>query len=233
MGARPVRLLDLYCGIGGASMGYALAGFDVVGVDVTHRERYPFDQITADALDVLRTPSFLTAFDVIHASPPCPLHSSITKPEHRARHPDYLTPTRAALIAWGGAYVIENVPGAPLRDPVLLCGAAYGLGTMCQDGIYRTLKRHRLFESNMPLMSGGCACGTGEIVGVYGGGGGDAHRVSDGTRRGYYARAQEKRRAMRIGWTTNRQDINNAIPPAYTADLGAQLLELDELKART
>ncbi|HEX6682614.1 MAG TPA: DNA cytosine methyltransferase [Candidatus Limnocylindrales bacterium] len=139
---RRPRLLDLCCGAGGASVGYYLAGFDVTGVDIDPQPYYPFPFLHADALTV-----DLTGFDVIAASPPCQRWSSATPPGHRAHHPDLIDPIRHRLMHAvaepGGpwAYVIENVPGAPLRDPVTICGDTLRLG----------VRRHRLFESNLEV----------------------------------------------------------------------------------
>ncbi len=213
-----MRLLDLFCGAGGCSVGYHRAGFDVTGVDIEPHDDYPFALIVADALEVLADEAFLSEFDVVHASPPCPLFSAITGTFHdRTRHDDLLAPARAALRAWAGVYVIENVPRAPLLNPVMLCGAAFGLGAYCRDGLWRPLQRHRLFESNVWLMSPGCACGGRQPIGVYGHGGGMRAR-------GYMGYADEKRAALGIDWMRRQDDVNDAIPPAYTQHIGEQLM---------
>ena len=193
--------------------GYARAGFDVTGVDLAPQPRYPFPFVQADAMTF-----DLAGYDVIHASPPCPHYSTITP--DRAAHPDLVAATRARLAGTGAMWVIENVPGAPLLDPMLLCGAAFGLGATCLDGRRRPLRRHRLFESNTWLMSAGCAC-HGEAIGVYGdGGGGSSTRPSGGG--GYKAHPAEARAAMGIDWM-NRGELSQAIPPAYTQHIGEQL----------
>ena len=144
---RRPRLLDLCCGAGGASAGYHAAGFDVYGVDIAPQPDYPFPFALADALSV-----DLDGFDVIASSPPCQHWSAATPPARRGEHPDLVTPLRARLIeaiarpAGPVAYVIENVPGAPLHDPVTVCGDSLRLG----------VRRHRLFESNLPLVGTGC-----------------------------------------------------------------------------
>jgi DNA (cytosine-5)-methyltransferase 1 len=134
------RLLDLYCGAGGAAMGYHRAGFDVVGVDIKPQPRYPFEFVQGDAL------SFLTdtrndwtdgQFQAIHASPPCQRYSTATGwSGNRLDHPDLLAPTRTALQATGLPWIIENVQSAPMRPDVILCGQMFGLRTY----------RHRWFE---------------------------------------------------------------------------------------
>ena len=131
MGKQAVKLLDLFCGVGGASAGYAAAGFEVHGVDLKHGKRYPYTYMRADVLDVLRDENYLDQFDVIHASPPCQTHS-ITKHLRNAQGKstskiDLIPETRAALVASGKPYIIENVPGSPLINPIQLCGSSFGL----------------------------------------------------------------------------------------------------------
>jgi DNA (cytosine-5)-methyltransferase 1 len=158
-----MRLLDLFSKAGGASMGYHKAGFEVVGVDIKKQKRYPFEFIQADALEILENQSFLNLFDVIAASPPCQTHS-ITQHLRNAQGKstnkvDLIPQTRAALQSWGGVYVIENVPGAPLINPIILCGSSFNL----------KVRRHRQFESNVQLTGLTCDHKTqGRPVGVYG-----------------------------------------------------------------
>lgn len=218
------RLLDLFCGAGGCSVGYRRAGFDVLGVDVEPHPDYPFELIVADAMGVLEDTEFLNRFRVIHASPPCPRYSSATPEANRDSHPDLVPPARDALIAWGGVYVIENVPGAPLVHPALYCGGAFGLYADCRDGLRRPLQRHRLFESNAFLFSPGCACNGRQKVGVYGDGGGGSRSFA-AAGGGYKAYPEEARQAMGIDWMRSRKDISDAIPPAYTEHIGAQLID--------
>jgi DNA (cytosine-5)-methyltransferase 1 len=213
------RMLDLMCGGGGCSVGYARAGFDVVGVDVLPHPEYPFELIVADALDVVRGAAGidLDDFDLVHGSPPCPRWSAITPGHTRDGHPDLIAPLREALQRWGGDYVIENVPGAPLRYPVLLCGSAFGL----------RVRRHRLFESNLFLMSPGCAHGRAVPVGVYG-----DHPDREGgwmrpggTRRGVKATSvADAQHALGIDWMTSWDDLADAVPPAYCELIGTQVL---------
>jgi DNA (cytosine-5)-methyltransferase 1 len=226
-----MRLLDLFCGAGGCSVGYQRAGFDVVGVDITPHPDYPFTFIEGDAMEILAGRTFLAGFDVVHASPPCPRYSSVTPAAARMDHPDLVGPVREALRSWGGVYVIENVPGAPLDHPALLCGGSFGLGTRCRDGVYRMLRRHRLFESNVFLMSAGCGCDGREKIGVYGDGGGGA-RSTSAQGGGYKGHPEESRAAMGIDWMRVSKDLSDAIPPAYTQHIGEQLMaHLDEAVA--
>jgi len=207
-----VKLLDLFCGVGGASAGYAEAGFQVHGVDLKHGKRYPFTYVRADVLDVLKDTDYIQQFDVIHASPPCQTHS-ITKHLRNAQGKstskvDLIPETRAALIASGKPYIIENVPGSPLIDPIQLCGSSFGL----------KVRRHRLFESNMPLVGSVCDHKLqGRPVGVYGslndqipGGGKTASTIT------------EARQAMGMEWAI-WTELVEAIPPAFTKYLGDQI----------
>ena len=142
MSPRPL-LLDLFCGAGGAAVGYHRAGFDVIGVDIKARG-YPFPMVQADALDFL-TWARLSSVAAVHASPPCIRWTALPLTrEQRERHPDLVTPLRPMLDQLGKPYVIENVPRAPLRGSVLICGAAMGLRVV----------GHRKFEPNWPLKIG-------------------------------------------------------------------------------
>jgi DNA (cytosine-5)-methyltransferase 1 len=135
---RPL-LLDLFCGAGGASVGYHGAGFDVIGVDLHPQPRYPFEFVQADALTFP-----LDGFDAIHASPPCQHYANVTSWRgSRQDHPDLIAATRRALQASGLPWVIENVPEAPVRPDFLLCGSQFGL----------KVRRHRAFETSLRLYS--------------------------------------------------------------------------------
>lgn len=139
------RLLDLFCGAGGCSVGYHRAGFtEIVGVDNRPMPRYPFAFVQGDALEYLAEHG--SKFHAIHASPPCQAYCSLRFLPNAKSHPDLVDPTRAALVATGKLWVIENVIGAPLRNPTMLCGTMFGLGTGSSE-----LRRHRLFETNWLL----------------------------------------------------------------------------------
>lgn len=215
------RLLDLFCGAGGAGMGYHRAGFDVVGVDIDPQPRYPFEFHQADAMTYP-----LEGFDVIHASPPCQAYS-ITKHTHSKAHPDLVAPTRERLQ--GRVYVMENVVGAPLLNPVTLCGASFGLTAIDDDGTPLVLRRHRLFESNMLLLAPPCECGNYKargfaIGGVYSGGSSDKHHAQHVRHGGYTPSKRVRAELMGMPWAT-LHGLSQAIPPAYTEFIGRQLLD--------
>jgi DNA (cytosine-5)-methyltransferase 1 len=210
------KLLDLFCGAGGAAMGYHRAGFEVVGVDIKPQKHFPFEFHQADAMAFP-----LGGFDAIHASPPCQRYSVASK-SHNGNphsHPDLIGLTRERLTKSGSVWVMENVVGAPMRSPLMLCGTMFkGLRVL----------RHRLFESNAALS--GRHHGTHPLcytldkrkphygkldemaafVQVNGGGNCTVRAASD---------------AMGIDWMS-KEELNNAIPPAYTEWLGKQMIEL-------
>lgn len=164
------RLLDLFCGAGGCAKGYQRAGFYVVGVDINPQPRYCGDEfVQGDALEYCRQHGH--EFDAIHASPPCQAYCSLKSMPNAKKHPDFVVPTREVLRATGLSYVIENVPGAPLIDPTVLCGTMFGLGTGDAE-----LWRHRLFETNWSLvLEFGMFCKHGrrsslaaDTIGIYG-----------------------------------------------------------------
>lgn len=212
-------LLDLYCCAGGASMGYHKAGFRIIGVDKDDQPRYPFDFVKADAI------SFMESMlehgvrpDAIHASPPCQRYSDLARLNGNAEdHPDLVPPTRELLKELGVPWVIENVEGAPLRDPITLCGT-----------MFRRLRviRHRLFESSFPLPAPphparhplvhtfdkrkahyGKTDEWRDFVQVTGGGNCSKAAAAD---------------AMGIDWMT-KNELNEALPPAYTLWVGMHL----------
>ena len=210
-----MKLLDLYCKAGGASRGYQLAGFEVVGVDIKKQKRYPYEFIQADCLELMKDMDFLRSFDVITASPPCQTHS-ITQHLRNAQGKstdkvDLIPQTREALIASGKPYVIENVPGAPLIEPIQMCGSYFGL----------KVRRHRRFESNLPIVGSPCKHKEqGKPVGVYG------SMRDEIPKGGHTAKTiEEAREAMGIDWMI-WGELVEAIPPIYTQEIGKQLLLL-------
>lgn len=213
---RKPRLLDLFCCAGGAARGYANAGFDIVGVDIAPRPGFPYTFIQADAMRL--DAAFISTFDAIHASPPCQSYSDLAKRNGNAdKWPRLIEPVREMLIASEKPYVIENVEGAPLLSPIVLCGTMFpGLRVL----------RHRLFEANFEIKVPphkkhpkvhtfdkrkshfGKTNEWSDFVQVTGGGNCTLAAARD---------------AMGIDWMS-KGEINEAIPPAYTEFIGRQLM---------
>lgn len=213
------RLLDGFCGAGGAGEGYRRAGFRVTGVDIEHHEYPPGDFMEANMLGILRDTYLLDKFDAVHVSPPCQGYSTMSAMPTAREYPKLIDDCRTLLEAWGGPYIIENVVGAraEMRDPILLCGSMFGLSGEGRDGVRRQLRRHRLFETNFPIMLTPECQHIGEPVGVYGSGGGGPMN------RGYKAHLSDAREALGIDWMV-MDDLREAIPPAYTEWIGRALL---------
>lgn len=212
------RVLDLFCGAGGSAWGYQLAGFEVHGVDIEAQPRYPF-LIWYGDVPTLEL-HHLQGYDLIHASPPCQRYSDLAHRNGNAdEHPDLIGLTRELLEASRVPWIIENVEGAPLRDPVMLCGTMFpGLRVL----------RHRLFEASFPIEQ-------------------PAHPdhplvFTHDKRKAHYGKLNQDesfvqvtgggnctvanaRDAMGIDWMT-KAEINEAIPPAYTKWIGEQFLAL-------
>lgn len=211
---RTWRGLDLCCGWGGASWGYHLAAqdagvnLDITGVDINPMPGYPFRFIQADALTFP-----LDGYDFVHASPLCWKWSAYRRRPKltRKQYPDMIGPLRDRLEAWGGPHVMENVPGAPLRDPVTYCGSSFRLD----------VRRHREFESNVPLTAPPCNHGW------------QTPRFPQATNRVnlrstveigvYRIPLKIQQQAMGIDWMPLTH-LSQAIPPDYTRHIGAQLI---------
>jgi DNA (cytosine-5)-methyltransferase 1 len=211
-GAYRPRLLDLFCGAGGAAMGYHRAGFDVVGVDNAPQPHYPFEFHQGHAIDYLRDHGH--RFDAIHASPPCQFATAYRRRRGVAVGAvNWIPATRTKLYTLGVPYVIENVEYARehLIDPVMLCGSSFGLD----------VRRHRLFESDVTLTAPECDHSW------------QTPRFPQATNRTNLRSTVEigvyriplpvQQRAMGIDWMT-LTELSQAIPPAYTEHLGQQLL---------
>lgn len=221
-------LLDLFCGAGGASVGYARAGFTVVGVDLAPQKNYPFAFIQHDATTLDQR--FLKLFDAIHASPPCQFATAMTAPGHdKSKHLNLIPATRKMLVASGKPYVIENVEGAKdhLQLPITLCGSMFMLGAQVGETFYQ-LQRHRLFEVNWPIRLPDSPCQhTSPVVGVYGGHARvrSAKHGGRGTRDAWpNGHGPVMREAMGIDWPCSLNEISEGIPPAYSHWIGRQLL---------
>lgn len=201
------RLLDAFCCQGGASVGYARAGFNVVGVDVFPQPHYPFEFHQADALKFIL--EHHDEFDAFHASPPCQAHTNAQRIQGN-NHPDFIPATRALFTLIGKPWVIENVVGAPLVDPVMLCGAMFpGLKTY----------RHRLFEASFEVVAPAHGSHVAPVTKMGRPPRGDEfmHVV------GNFSGVQSARDAMGIEWMT-RDGLREAIPPAYAQHVGVQML---------
>lgn len=215
------RLLDLFCCAGGASMGYRQAGFEVTGVDINRQPRYIDSFKRGDVLWL--NPKWIATFDAVHASPPCQGYTDLRHAPGAIGAPRLIARVRELLIEAGVPYVIENVEGAAddLREPKRLCGTMFGLGAQGHE-----LHRHRLFETNWPLLVPTCKHSGGPVIGVYGG---HARRRSakhggrgtkDVWKGGHRAAASE---ALGVDWMT-LAEMSECIPPAYTKFIGEQLL---------
>ncbi|MHB9860307.1 DNA cytosine methyltransferase [Streptomyces sp. YIM S03343] len=220
---RRPRVLDLFCGAGGAGMGYWRAGFEVVGVDIVPRPSYPFPFILGDALDAFRERA--QDFHLVHLSPPCQASCALTKGTNKGRfHPDLIPAVRELCERYGVDYVIENVQGSGLRRDLTLCGEMFDLGVI----------RHRYFEIGpywRPLRPAhrphrgpvrGWRHGVwrdGPYVAAYGKGGGKAD-------------IPEMQSAMDITWTADHTELTEAIPPAYTRYIGQDFITTGEWAAR-
>lgn len=219
------RILDLFCCEGGAAAGYARAGFEVFGVDLDPKfaKRYPFEFAQADALEFVAEHGH--EFDAIHASPPCQAYS-VTKNSHGKEHPMLIEQTREALIATGRPYVIENVVGAPLLDPVMLCGRMFGLSAIDDDGTPLVMDRHRLFESNIDLVAPehGVHDKALQVAGSYGGARRDKVEARHVRKGGYVPSAKVQQELLGIDWMT-QHGMYQSIPPVYTEFIGRQLIE--------
>lgn len=205
-----MRILDAFCCQGGASAGYKLAGFEVVGVDLSPQPRYPFEFVRGDAIEFISAHGH--EFDFIHASPPCQRYSATQRIQGN-EHPDLIAPTRDAIRAAGIPGVIENVPDAEpeLISPVVLCGAAFGLHTY----------RHRLFETvrwelsqpehephTQKTVKMGRPIQPGDFY----------HAV------GNFANVGYARVDMNVPWMS-RDGVRECIPPAYSAYVGRKFIE--------
>lgn len=216
-------LLDLFCGAGGAAVGYQRAGFDnIIGVDIEYNQYYPFEMYVGDAIEF--TKRFGDRFDVIHASPPCQQFSSLNR-LHKKEYPDYIETVRKLCTNFRKPYIIENVERSPLKNPIILCGTMFPP--------LRVI-RHRAFESNIPLEAP-------EHISAR-----NHPRIHTlDTRRPNYGKTDQwkdflqvtgggnatqaaSQDAMGIDWMT-KPHLNQAVPPAYTEYLGKQLLNYLEV----
>jgi len=204
----PPRMLDLYCCAGGAGEGYRLAGFDVTGVDIRPQPKNPHRFILADALAYLEAHGH--EYDAIHASPPCQAYTKAGKQWRKEgrEYVDLIDATRRALVATGKPWVIENVPGAPLCNPILLNGSTFGI----------RVHRPRYFESSFPLpqpevppmkpVKMGRPIREGDIVQPV----------------GHFSGVRYAANEMGLPWM-GQGELAQAIPPAYTCWIGQRMLD--------
>jgi DNA (cytosine-5)-methyltransferase 1 len=204
-----MKILDLFCGAGGAGMGYHRAGFTVTGVDIAPQPRYPFEFVQGDALQYVC--EHWQQYDAIHASPPCQSYS-VTRTLHTNEYPDLLPVTRALLRFIGLPYVIENVPGSPMRDYIKLRGDMFGLQVL----------RMRYFESNIMLLAPSMPKKRG-VTSFNGKGYSTLDDAEFITVAGHNFRHSDASLAMDIFWM-NRHELAESIPPAYTEYIGKQLM---------
>ena len=201
-------LLDLFCCAGGAGEGYRLAGFDVLGVDIRPQPKNPHPFVMADALEYLREHGH--KYDLIHASPPCQAYTKAGKQWRKEgrEYVDLIAATRESLVANGKPWIIENVPGAPLRNPILLNGSAFGI----------RVHRPRYFETSFPLpqpdvppmkpVKMGRPIKEGDIVQPV----------------GHFSGVRYAAREMGLPWM-GQKELAQAIPPAYTRWIAERFFE--------
>lgn len=224
------KLLDLFCGAGGAAMGYHRAGFEVVGVDLLEQPNYPFEFHRGDAFQFLCEHG--AEFDAFHASPPCQEYSRTKalryanqeKGGYISKAAPMLVPSiRLVMAATGKPWVLENVEGAPMPSAFYLCGSMFDL----------PIRRHRLFESSMLVLAPRtCSHGLGSYgmvggrlrgTGTFSSGKMYADHTGYLRRRESYPTKDIAIKAMGIDWMT-LPEMAQAIPPAYTEYIGRWLL---------
>lgn len=210
-------LLDWGCSAGGAAWGYHLAGFTVVGVDIEPQPHYPFLFVQMDGFQFLD--KYGGDFDAIHASPPCPRYSKITKKANRGNHPDLIAPLRDKLLKLRLPFVIENVPGAPLDKPLKLCGCMFPELRVYRERWFETnfkllppVGQHKLHRDKTPRAGHGVS--PKGYISITSGG---VINLPDG-----WTPAAYKNMAMGIDWMT-QDELTKAIPPAYTRYIGQHL----------
>ncbi len=217
------RLLDLCCCAGGASMGYSLAGFEVVGVDIKAQPNYPFEFIQGDILDVLKDQAFISQFDVIHASPPCQGYSHATKDNSQyvpysqgKQTPKLIEPVRN-LLPKDKIYIMENVAGARLEliNPFSLTGFMFGL----------PIERKRYFESNMLITTPQVKTPRGYTKRYAAENGIDYRDMSVTGKSRRTGSIDTWRSIMQMPWAGRAWELSEAIPPAYTEYIGKQILQ--------
>lgn len=228
------RLLDLFSCAGGAARGYQLAGFHVTSVDINPQPRCIADEfVQANAVDLKA--DWVASFDAIHASPPCQFGSELTPAGSRGRHLNLIPLTREILDGSGRPYVIENVRAVRrhLRHPVSLFGTMFDLHMVTSTGQRFVLSRERLFETNFGLQApADPGAGVYPIANVFGGHlrcRSAGYRTGNGTGRTRDFIGEDKpalaRQLMGMPWAS-MGEMSEAVPPAYTQEIGRQLMAL-------
>lgn len=212
--SRPL-LLDLFCGAGGAAVGYHRAGFQILGIDHKPQPHYPYPIIIADIFKVWHLLNH-ERIDAYHASPPCQAYSKLYRLRGKT-YPALIPKVRNLLKRTGKPYVIENVMGAPLRDPLMLCGSMFP-----DLRVYR----HRLFECSPPIYfpPAGCNHWGKPVPSQLGAPHQNLDDLDFITVAGARFKAEDGRKAMGIDWM-NRDELAQSIPPHYTTFIGKQLME--------
>ena len=205
------KLLDLFCCGGGASLGYEQAGFDVTGVDLEFQAHYRHRFVQSDAIRYLL--DHWQEFDIIHASPPCQAYSTASMQFRIAgkEYVDLIAATRDVLIATGKPYVIENVPGSPLINPIMLCGAMFGMRTY----------RHRMFESNMNIVAPEHPDHKAKNAKM-------GRRIKDDEfiqYVGHFSGVKFVQQMTGLLWL-NQYELAQSIPPQYTKHIGEQIIKM-------
>lgn len=214
------RLLDLFCGVGGAGEGYQQAGFEVTGVDNLDQPNNPHKFILDDALEYLI--KYGNNYDVIHASPPCQKYSVATYPYRKEgkEYADFIEPIRNVLIQLGIPYIIENVPLAPIRNDVVLRGYVFNLRVIRErvfelgNGLF--MLQEEMYKTDKQVKKG-------DFVSVFGNGSLKFHKNDSDFKEHKGSILNNWRFAMGIPWAKTYKELANAIPPAYTKYIGEQI----------
>lgn len=215
--------IDLFCGAGGAGAGLMQAGFNVIGVDILPQRRYPSAFIRADALRDTQVDRLIRMADLVWASPPCQASTALRHMHNAKKHVDLIPSTRAVLRLFGTPYVIENVMGADLINPVVLDGTMFGLQTPCGAALIRARQFEASFPLSLPIPLPDPSNKPDRVIGIYGGHFRNRKRKGGMNRQEPDFTAADGKAAMGISWMTV-EELSQAIPPAYSEYIGRQFL---------
>lgn len=227
-----VRVLDVFCGAGGCSVGYYGAfssrGYEceVVGWDKEAMQDYPYIFCRGDAMEVLADVNYVRSFDFVHTSPPCPFYSNATPVGVKASHPDLVGPVRELLIAASVPSVIENVMPSPVRPDIVLSGAMFGLKVVRRRK-FETVNWFTLATGAVPING---TARKGDYITVAGNGSkvNADHKSRDWAQPYKHWKGsviESWSDAMGIHWMKSRKALANAIPPAYTHYIGELFID--------